>query len=71
VFKKFPIVTLCFLHLLTQTAWAVDFSPAIPVIPIPAAGIPTTEFSYNSFGQVTQTVDPNGVMLPLKQGEFK
>ncbi len=28
--------------------------------PAVAAGTPTTEFSYNSFGQVTESIDPNG-----------
>ena len=59
MFKRFFTLSLCFLHLLTQTAWAIDFSPAVLVIP-PPAGIPTTEFAYNSFGQVTESIDPNG-----------
>ena len=48
------------LYFLTQTALAIDFSPAIPVIPTAAAGTPVTEFGYNSFGQVAESIDPNG-----------
>ncbi|HCI45085.1 MAG TPA: hypothetical protein DE315_06115 [Candidatus Omnitrophica bacterium] len=28
--------------------------------PAVALGVPTTEFAYNSFGQVTESIDPNG-----------